>query len=386
MRPRVVVLALAASGVGLLALVACVDLFHSTSDILDACQLDAATDGCPSPPDAEADGGITDAQDDTFDGNFCSFSSAQARASAEAACAWLGACETPLGQNRYATCLEHAILAYDCNANPNMPVRGSALGFWTCMLSARDCGSVHTCAWGTVQPTCPATDSGPNTVCNENLATHAVLTQRGQCPNNGTTPQPHAENCAAWGQTCSTSMTTGVAECAGDVNGFGGSDCTNPTCNGTLLFMCDDAGDNLGVDCKNYGGAECLTAAGSPTCASSSTTPCPDAAPVTGVDCELHTQIAVGCPDGLHQQQIDCAALTEDGGVCSPTGAPGWDISRACFNSGASCPNDTCSESGLIESCDRGVSYKYQCGMPFKGCQLVSTADGDFPRAQCIAP
>jgi hypothetical protein len=385
MRRRVVALTLAISAAGALALVACVDLFHSTSDILDACQLDAANEACAPAPGADA--GITDAQFDGFDGNIdlCSFTPAQASANAEAACTWLGACETPLGQNRYATCVEHAILAYDCTANPNMPVRGAALDFWKCMVTARDCASVHACAWGVDQPSCPNTPSAVNTVCDQNAA-HAPLAQRGQCPTDGSAPQPHAENCAAWGQTCSYDPSSGVAGCAGDPTGYGQSGCASSGCSGTDLLVCDDAGDNIGVDCKNYAAEQCVTTGTSPTCAPLSTTPCQDGGSIADVDCTGDLTHAVGCPDGHHQQTIDCTALTEGAGACTPTATPGWDVSRACFFGATACNfTDRCT-AATIESCDRGVTYTHACTAPFTACQLVTTADDDFPRAQCVPP
>ncbi len=179
MRRRFIALSIASATAATFALAACVDLFHSTSDILDACDLDAATDGCAT-VSSDADTGIADAPFDGFDGNLCSLTSAVARTTAETACAWLAACETPLGQNRYATCMEHAILAYDCTANPSMTVRGPALTFWKCMATATDCTSIHKCAWGLVQPVCPSQHGGgADTVCNQDPMTRASLIERG---------------------------------------------------------------------------------------------------------------------------------------------------------------------------------------------------------------
>jgi hypothetical protein len=380
MQRRFVVLSLAAMTAGAVALVACVDLFHSTSDLLDACQIDADTDGCVVTTEA----GVADAAADAADGNvdLCSFTAAEARAKAEAACAWLGACETPLGQNRYATCVEHAILAYDCTANASLPVRGAALDFWTCMVNARDCASVHACAWGVDQPSCPDMASPP-TVCDENPA-HAPLLQRGQCPTDGAAPQPHAENCAAWGQTCSFDP-SGNAYCSGSSTGFNESSCTS-ACSGTMLVACADGGDdNIGIDCKNYGEEQCVTTGGLPTCAPASTTPCPDAGSPSEVLCTTGFQYAVGCPDGKHEETIDCFALTEGNGKCVPTATPGSDVSRACTGPVACSFNDQCVGT-MVESCDRGVIYAYPCVSPFTACKVVATANGDFPRAQCVAP
>src|SRR5579862_5540965 len=95
-RPRAVVAAgVSAGAAGCLWLLACSDLFHSTTDLLTACQLDAQTPGCSAETGAdanpEANTGVTD---------FCaSFTPAEARLHAQNACAWLGACETPMGDN-----------------------------------------------------------------------------------------------------------------------------------------------------------------------------------------------------------------------------------------------------------------------------------------------
>jgi hypothetical protein len=114
---------------------ACFDLFHSTSDILSACEIDAQSPVC----------GPTD---------FCSWSPAAARQHAQHACAWLGACETPVGSNALGPCMFQALLAYDCAANPNHRVRGAAHDLWDCLWRAQSCSDVAACAPLAGPPTC----------------------------------------------------------------------------------------------------------------------------------------------------------------------------------------------------------------------------------------
>jgi hypothetical protein len=106
---------------------ACFDLFHSTSDILTACEIDAQAASC-GPAD------------------FCAWSPAEARQHAQHACAWLGACETPVGRNALGPCMFQALLAYDCAANPNHRVKDPAHKLWDCLWRAQSCSDVAACA------------------------------------------------------------------------------------------------------------------------------------------------------------------------------------------------------------------------------------------------
>ena len=132
-------------------LVACFDLFHSTAGLHDACDLDAAAcaDDAASPDAAPAG---TD---------FCSWSPAQARDNATHACAWLGACESPLGHDAFGPCMVDALLAYDCTANPNHPSRGKGHTFWDCLWQVGSCADVTACVFPGGAPTCG--DSGTYT-------------------------------------------------------------------------------------------------------------------------------------------------------------------------------------------------------------------------------
>lgn len=128
-RRRIAIVALALLG-GLLslfaggALVACFDVFHSTSDVLTACESDPTRPGCgPVARDAQA---TADVETD-----FCAWSPHEAQEHALHACTWLGACETPMGNNAFGPCYFRALLAYDCAANPNHRARHAAHGLWT---------------------------------------------------------------------------------------------------------------------------------------------------------------------------------------------------------------------------------------------------------------
>ena len=337
-------------------IVACTDLFHSTTDWQNACALDAGTPGC-------TDAALDAPKDrDAFDGNydFCAWDGPTARAHASAACALLGACETPLGKNRFAECMVQAILAYDCAANPNRQVKGTTRDFWECMASAATCGDVRVC----VQPAheyCPET--GAPLLCQGG----ANATDRYQCFNEHV--EPHIERCAAWGQTCAMA---GVPFCAGDT--MAGA-CVGAGCAGTVIIDCDDAGNNRGVDCVSYGAGQCRAGACVPIDAGSCDA---DAA----VQCA--GDIATGCPSG-GSESIDCKALTAASGTCTPTtGGPAWNVSRACFAGTCAAPADSCNGT-FLQSCYGGVMYTVDCvGPTYSGCTTVATPDGDFMRAMCV--
>ncbi len=118
---------------GALALAACGDLFHGTSDFETLCEVDAAACSGPSASGGDAS---------PFPADFCQWDAATARANATRACAWLGACAGPLGDNAFGECLVHATLAYDCAANPNRPVLGAAHAFWDGLWRASSCADV----------------------------------------------------------------------------------------------------------------------------------------------------------------------------------------------------------------------------------------------------
>ena len=114
------------------AIVACVDLFHSTSDVQSICELDASDPRCTDAP---------------VPVEICAPDAGVAQQRAVHACSWLAACGHPLGRNKTGTCMVDAILAYDCAANPNRKAKGAAKDFWTCMQTAKTCSDVDHCVF-----------------------------------------------------------------------------------------------------------------------------------------------------------------------------------------------------------------------------------------------
>ena len=80
------------------------------------------------------------------------------------ACTWLGACETPMGNNAFGPCYFRALLAYDCAANPNHRARAGGsrpLGLPPAGEELRRRRRVHLLA--TRRPVCG--DPGVYTAC-----------------------------------------------------------------------------------------------------------------------------------------------------------------------------------------------------------------------------
>src|SRR5580693_5188287 len=116
------------------ALVACFDLLHSTADVRTACELDASYPGCTVVQDVETD--------------FCSWTRDEAKHHALHACAWLGACESPMGNNAFGPCYFRALMAYDCTINPDHRASGEAQSIWSCLQGVKSCGDVSACLFG----------------------------------------------------------------------------------------------------------------------------------------------------------------------------------------------------------------------------------------------
>src|SRR5580700_684311 len=86
-------LLVAASGGAALGPSAC-DLFHSTN-FATLCDVNPSAAPCT---DARVDSGLAGT-------NFCAWTPTTARANATHACAWLSACELPLGSNDFGPCM-----------------------------------------------------------------------------------------------------------------------------------------------------------------------------------------------------------------------------------------------------------------------------------------
>jgi len=346
MRPRAIACGAFAFALGA-SLVACIDLFHGT-DFESACDLDASAcgavdasvgiDATPPPQDAGSDAPT----------DFCQWIPTTAAAYAVHACAWLGACEGALGDDAFAPCMLHAMLAYDCAANPNRPVLGAAHAYWDCLWQVQTCGDVDHC----VEPsgtheTCADDDAG-YVACDPEAGT---LVACAADLANGSPPTA-VESCVPLGQTCSPS---GVATCIGSA-----TPCADvgTSCEGTALHDCDPDGGptDYGVDCASFGSGSCV---GSGACGAVDGGSC---TPTTDVTCD--GGLAMGCPSGT-TEQVDCNAVLGQPSAtttCDET-APGrpWDVSRAC-SMGTCQTGDSCGTDGkTLLSCTRGASVSIDC-------------------------
>jgi hypothetical protein len=355
--------------------VACFDLLHSTADIETACEIDAARSDC-----------VPASQSAAIETNFCNWSPAQAQEHALRACAWLGACESPVGNNAFGPCYFRALMAYDCIANPNHRVRGEAHQLWDCLQRVRTCGDVDACIFeGTSPPMCGG-GVGVYTACDKSSAAAAV---RVRCVD-GSRAMPTrggGENCALWGQACAEAA-DGTGTCAGDSSDAGCKD----QCNGSLLHWCEPAGDrgqvtDLGVDCASFG----TTCGGFPTADAAAWAACiaetdasaaaADCAPDASATCEDGS--AVSCPSGV-RETIDCATLLGSRSACN-AGAlePPFDWTSSCSLPEGGCATDSC-DGMRVTSCERGASFSVDCTSAGLGpCQLIPADPGGPPRAAC---
>jgi hypothetical protein len=328
------------AGVAVIAAVtlfACTDLFHSTSDFQNACQIDADTKGCDA---------------------ICVTDSAQARALAETACAYLGDCALPMGQNQFGTCVFEATLAYDCNANPNRTVQGRARAIWDCMKSAASCDDVsrcigaETCKQGPIAPVCSPADPALRVTCSASLA-------------------GGYENCAAWGLTCQDGVCSGEAPPdAGPPACAGGTSCM-----GTTLRACTDGGAQA-IDCTDFGTGTCVGTPGGAACVGDHGASCP---PSSIVRC--NGDVATGCPRGV-EETVDCSLLTGPGSCRDQTQASAaLGVAEACGAAAPPCAPDSCAGT-ILSSCFRGKTYTVDCAKVGGHCALTPTADGT--RAACV--
>ena len=362
----------AALGAGI---VACFDLFHSTADVLTACAIDAGTPGCfdaATEAGALPEGGATD---------FCAWTSLEAQQHAQHACAWLGACETPMGGNAFGACMFQALLAYDCEANPNHPVKGKAGSLWECLWQVQSCGDVDSC----VLPDGPAACAmGANrTACGAGSdAMPSSADVRFECSDAGPShPKASSENCALWGKTCASNGSGAI--CAGG----GGLGCTAKECLGhprTELQWCVDGGD-LGIDCAGSGGQFCVgfEDASPPWLACAAASDAGECAPDPSATCV--NGVAYSCPTGV-LEKIDCASLLQsDAGCGAGPLAPPFDWTSPCAILESPC-TESCA-GPLLTGCTRGASFTVNCEAEWLGaCRMVMTDMGSAEHAACAPP
>jgi hypothetical protein len=339
------------------AVLACVDLFHSTSDVQSICEVDAAdprcTDAAPPVDICAPDGGV-----------------AQQRA--VHACAWLAACGHPIGRNKTGACMVDAILAYDCAANPNRKAKGAAKDFWNCMQNAKTCADVGFCIF----PTAGGVNcsNGGFLGCSQNgidVPTRIDCVQAAS-PGGG-------ENCAPFGQTCSS-----LDPDASNRNAL----CVGPqqrACAGTSgcidggLSLCDDAGVDIGYACANVGAGKCNPTGASPACAPETTGTC---SATNDVTCTPGNIQAKGCVT-LSPESVDCTSISGPGTcVAIEAGTPGTLPSDACYVDGG-CIDDSC-DGGTLIACVRGRSVGINCAAQgLKSCAPILTTESQTAIPAC---
>ncbi len=318
--------------IALLPAVACVDLFHAT-DFETLCSRDPASEACNP---AASDGGGHDAPYPRLD--FCAAGALETRTRAQRACAWLGACEGPLGWTKLGTCIHEAMLAYDCFVNPSHRPRARVEDFWQCLASAAACADVDRCLFSGETPACGSFPvEGSFTTC----AASPDGDVRVECSGG---PRPTGiEPCFGRAQTC-TALDESTATCTG----LAGKDCARgERCEGTSLVRCAGAPLALdeGVDCSGYGDGRCVAATtGAPRCAPVATSP-----PCAGGSLLCAGAIASECIDGL-AAKADCARL---GTSCAPR--DGFGPVASCFDrddAGAPrCVAEDVCEGNVVRSC-----------------------------------
>jgi hypothetical protein len=374
---RVIALGALSAGLGA-GLVACFDLFHSTSGIVSACDLDAQA--CQD-AGAQAEAAAGDAGTD-----FCSFAPLDAVAHAQHACAWLGACETPMGGNAFGTCMFDALLAYDCGANPNHLVRGRAHALWDCLWQVQSCGDVARCIFPAGPPSCRW--NGVNfTACGSASGLQGNADVRIECldVDGGLAV---GENCALTGQTCAGDSTVGT--CAGAPLDAGGTGCVTTECTGTRLHQCGGGGVDVGLDCADNGAGRCAgfmrpgdtmvdwiacVASGDAGCQATEAAQCTNG-------------YATSCPSGV-PEAVYCTDLLQvvgapNGGCVAGNLSPGFDWTSPCVVDPPMCTGDSCDADGGLVGCARGAPYPLDCASQGLGpCQMVSTDVGTAMHAAC---
>ena len=369
-RSRILIIAAAAASVVLG--VACVDLFHST-------EFDTLCTRSPEDPQCR-DGGATNVDSSTLpdaDGadahpDFCSWTSTQARERALRACAWLGACEGPLGESAFGPCVVHAQLAFDCTANPDMRPAHEADAFWSCLATVSSCTDVDRCVFPGGVPPCAPLATGSFTSCSSAKG----VAPRVKCVSPGGGRFEGVEPCIMLGQSC-VREDDSVAHCGGSL---GTVQCTQSGCSGSFAVGCDDPAsplNDVGVDCSASGAGRCEPSDAGPVCAPRN----PAKSCVTEKVAGCEGSVVSACLSG-REIRVDCGLL---GLPCNDAAAPTpFDIARACGNepdAGACVGSDRCAGTRL-EACGRGATYAVDCA----SVGLGSCAIGPSGRAACARP
>ena len=356
---------------GLGAVAACVDLFHSTG-FETICGVHPDTKGCDAGEAGRADAS-KDAKRPADAGpiDFCGLDSARARSMAEHACAWLGACTVPFDQNAFGQCMIDAILAFDCHANPSFPIaEGPLHDYWQALAGASSCAEVLS----VVNPKGIAC-SGTGYTCAASLEPGLLL----ECKDNTGGP----ETCLVEGRVCVGSGACGT-------QGADGGACEGGTsCSGDVLHDCEGTSD-LGRDCEYFGAGACATIGeelgaqcapsndGGAPCTPTNQVTCGDAgeAGVDAGDGAVATgNTAAACPNGF-PVTIDCQTLTGPGTCVPGTPTPIWNVAAQCQAADAGC-EPGCGGSDTLTGCAQGATFTTSCmAQGLRACRsvvLVST-------------
>lgn len=353
----------------------CVDLFHSTSDVRTACEIDAAACGSAS----SAAGAAAPSAE------FCAATPDVAHQNAAHACAWLGACASPMGSNAFGPCMVRALLAFDCAANPNHPAMGTARALWACLAQAESCLQVQNCIFPNGPPECAAADT---TACGapslDGGAGNSVV--RIECGTSVPT-LIGGENCALWGETCVADDPS--ASCGENAAGLVCDGAPVDSCIGTQVSWCGLTGEESGIDCAGNGAGRCgeFSANEVPWVSCIPVSDAGDAgtcAPTLAVTCD--GGVAQSCPTGV-PETVDCAALLGDPTACSDVLLdPPFDWTSPCALAPSQCDADTC-DGTVLTSCARGASFSVDCSSEkLGGCQIVSTDLQTQQHSACLPP
>lgn len=359
-------LALSLSG----TLLACVDLFHSTTEAKNACEQERPANECDASTAAVPDAAEASTQDTSAPAELCAGSSAEAKKLASEVCVNLGVCTKGLGDNALAPCYRAALQAYDCESFPNRKLKKGSkrYDYYRCLASAKTCEAVQACIWpATVPPLCT----------NAGSACPSTTNVRSECLAQS--PATTAESCVAEGRQCSTDITNGLIGCTGP-EGFS---CTTSGCNGTKLSDCvavpeTSASIDRGYDCADRGSGTCGKGGGTskgPACV-------PDGPSCSGrVTCV--GSIARGCVDSK-TDAVDCGAL----GLRCPLGAnspavivPSDPLAFCEPVDPTPCEPERCDGSN-VQSCVDSFRFAYDCAAGGHGTCQESKIAGES-RAFC---
>lgn len=342
------------------AFVACADLFHDT-DSPNLCDVDASAPGCTT-----SDAGV----------EICATDHATAEKRALHACAWLAACENPIGKNATGECIVEALQAYDCQANPNRRPKLGAKTFWVELANVKSCADVDKA----VLPKGVGNCGGAGYIgCSQGGGNE---TSRLQCAANG--QRYFGENCILQGKTCDSLPQAGdgggnnAALCLGDKRRA----CTQSGCNGAHLAACDDAGLDRGMDCSLFGTGKCIATGAQPGCEPEGAITCQGKADITCTS----GGVAESCQTGA-KEAVDCTYISgpaPDNCISIPNAPLGTPAAAACRRS-AGCSVDTCS-AGKLVACVAGRGVTIDCsGDGLKPCDdALNALEGT--RAACTRP